>query len=220
MTVKKRKSCLSHHAIFILLCLAAFTHNILMNGAMNVVLSSLQKEFYLSSRDIGIYISVYDIGSLVSSCFVPILGSRGSKPRWIAFGMFMLCLGCLVNVTSHFLKPQSSTDMTYNETMSNPLMSHDAGHLELCTQDKNHDGSCSNQMRQTDGSSSFRLNNLKYILFASNILNGLSSSSIVTLAFSYIADIAPPGLSTIYESIYYAVQALGMVISFFVWSNI
>ena len=40
---------LTHRSIIIWLSIAAFIHNIVMNGAMNVVISSLQKEFYLQN---------------------------------------------------------------------------------------------------------------------------------------------------------------------------
>jgi hypothetical protein len=86
------------------LCLACFMHNFLMNGANNVIMSSLQKEFYLSSQDTGVYVSVYDVGSLLSSIVISFASARGSKPRWIAFGMAMLFVGCMICVSPHFLR--------------------------------------------------------------------------------------------------------------------
>jgi hypothetical protein len=168
---------------------------------------------------------VYDIGSLVSSVFVPIMGARGSKPRWIAFGMCMLCLGCFINVTPHFLKPRPS-ESTLNDTLMKAINlndDHGVNRFELCV-DKTSDGytnqsnpfhtvnSCTSKLIDNQGSS-FRVYNLKYVFYAANIINGLSSSSMTTLAFSYIEDIAPHELATIYESVYYATGALGMVMS-------
>ena len=71
------KKCLgfevSHKFIIIVLSLATFLHNLITNGAMNVIASSLQKEFYLSSREIGFYLSVYDIGSVFCTIIIPFL---------------------------------------------------------------------------------------------------------------------------------------------------
>ena len=55
----------SHQFIIIWLSLSSFLHNILMSGANNTIVSSLQKEFYLSSKETGIYVSFYDVGSLI-----------------------------------------------------------------------------------------------------------------------------------------------------------
>ena len=208
---------LSHRAIILWLSIAAFIHNIVMNGAMNVIISSLQKEFYLSSKDTGIYVSVYDVGSLVSSLIIPILGSHGSKPKWIGFGMFMLCLGCFVNVLPHFIRPKN-TNYLQNAT-TNGLQE-----IQICTTnhnltdiDYNH---CSVERAAANNeTSTFQFSNLKYLLYASNIINGFSSASMTTLAFSYIEDIAPSKLSAIYESIYYAVGALGMGVGFMITSQ-
>jgi organic anion transporter 4A len=208
---------LTHLSIVIWLSIAAFIQNIVMGGAMNVIISSLQKEFYLSSQDTGIYISGYDMGSLISSLIIPILGSYGSKPRWIGFGMLMLCIGCFVNVLPHFIRPK-----TYNHLLNNSLNTVDD--IELCFY-KNSTGYDFNKCRSSinstsnDQPSDFRLNKLKYILFASNIINGMSSASLTTLAFSYIEDVSPHRLSAIYESFYYASGALGMGIGFMITSQ-
>lgn len=74
---------ITHRIIIVVLCAACFLHNAITNGAMNVVVSSLQKEFYLSSKESGYYLSSYDLGSVVCSFIIPIVSSRSSKPRWI-----------------------------------------------------------------------------------------------------------------------------------------
>lgn len=219
---KKRKYQLklTHRTIIFWLSLAAFIHNVVMNGAMNVIISSLQKEFYLSSKDTGIYISVYDIGSLLSSLIIPILGSHGSKPRWIAFGMLMLSIGCFVNVLPHFIRPKSN-NYNFNDTD----LSHVSNDIELCYKNDNLTefdfDECTSQANITKSThvSGFRFDNLKYVLYASNIINGLSSASMTTLAFSYIEDIAPVKLSAVYDSVYYATGALGMGIGFMITSR-
>jgi MFS family permease len=214
----------SHQFIIIWLSVSAFLHNILMNGANNVIISSLQKEFYLSSRETGIYVSVYDIGSLVSSVVISFAAARGSKPRWISFGMIMLFIGCMVNVLPHFLKPQAGDE--FNSAAGSAGES-----IELCNKtlkandnlngtsttsvarnytDIMSESGYSSKMQTASTGFTFQL---KYLLYAANIINGLSSASMTTITFSYIEDIAPHSLSAIYESIYYATGAFG--VSFF-----
>ncbi len=192
-----------------------------MNGANNVIISSLQKEFYLSSRETGIYVSVYDIGSLVSSVVISFAAARGSKPRWISFGMVMLFIGCMVNVLPHFLKPRSGDEV-------NTALETGGESIELCNQtlkidddangtystrylrnytDLMEEAGYSAKMQTSSGGFGFQL---KYFLYAANIINGLSSASMTTITFSYIEDIAPHKLSAIYESMYYATGAFGV----------
>jgi len=195
-------------------------HNIVMNGAMNVIISSLQKEFYLSSKESGTYVSVYDIGSLISSLIIPILGARGSKPVWIGFGMLMLCCGCFLNVLPHFIKPRSSLDTMHqasrlfdNSSSYMPQFVDQQGNsIELC------------QNASTSAECEFKpelahFNVLKYILYAANIVNGLSSASMTTLALSYIEEVAPKESTSLYEAIYYATGAFGMGVGFMITSQ-
>ena len=219
-----------HQFIIIWLSMAAFLHNILMNGANNVIISSLQKEFYLSSRETGIYVSVYDIGSLVSSVLISFASARGSKPRWIAFGMVMLFLGCMISVLPHFLKPIDTASISHadNSTSGGLASLNTADSVELCNYTLSIDGESHNKSRiwrnvsEVDSKgyiaklaarSGFHFQ-LKHLLYAANIINGLSSASMTTITFSYIEDIAPHSLSAIYEGIYYAVGAFGVSVSF------
>ena len=215
---------ISHKFIIVWLSLSAFLHNILMNGANNVIISSLQKEFYLSSRETGVYVSVYDIGSLLSSIFISFAAARGSKPRWIAFGMIMLFIGCMVNVLPHFLKPNETSLQSGLEAKQDYL---NASHvvtsdniIELCNYSMSIDDSeyfARNLTQETklidnrpkaSPPSGFQL---KHLLYAANIINGLSSASMTSITFSYIEDIAPNHkISSIYEAIYFVFGAFGV----------
>lgn len=200
----------SHKFIIIWLSLGAFLHNILMNGANNVILSSLQKEFYLSSQETGVYIGVYDIGSLVSSVLVSYLSARGSKPRWIAFGLVMLFIGCTINTLPHFLKPYELViPIPTNNTNSDVS-------IELCKSSNNSDQNKNIFNLKKDTGFKFQL---KHLLYAANIINGLSSASMTTITFSYIEDIVPAKLASIYESVYFAVGAFGVGVGFVITSN-
>lgn len=245
------------------LSLAAFIHNILMNGANNVVISSLQKEFYITSKETGAYVSVYDVGSLISSIMVPVLSAkRGSRPKWVAFGMIMLFTGCMVNVIPHFLRSRHSiyakntnkihehsssiilNDASVDFSTSTSIMTaasfgalenSEINQIELCnysfSQSIDHqqhlerlkantnlfNSSFRSVSRSSTSSDKVGLFNsflsffaLKHLLYVANFINGMSSASLTSLAFSYIEDIAPHNLSSIYESIYFAVGALGV----------
>ncbi len=217
----------THQFIIVWLSLAAFLHNILMNGANNVIISSLQKEFYLSSRETGAYVSIYDVGSIISAVFIPIVSANGSKAKWISFGMIMLFLGCQITTLPHFFRANGLNPNNENKS------------IELCNNSDfvpkikypyirqmpiNSNSSVASLLNQEASpvaivKDSKPIFQLKYLLYIGNTINGLSSASMTSLAFSYIEDIAPHHLSAVYESVYYAVGALGMGVGFIATSN-
>ena len=212
---------ISHKFIIFWLSLAAFLHNILMNGANNVVISSLQKEFYLTSKETGFYVSVYDIGSLLSAIFIPFVSAKSSKPKWIAFGMIMLFLGCIVNVVPHFLRSKTINVNDISIELCNNTILTGVGRTNRVARSISANYSLGlhlddEQNVNIGGVSVFKL---KHILYAANFINGLSSASMTSLAFSYIEDIAPSAMSSIYESVYFAVGAFGVGVGFMITSK-
>lgn len=228
----------SHQFIIIILSLAAFLHNILMNGVNNVILSSLQKEFFLTSKETGLYVSVYDIGSLLSIGFISFASARGSKPRWIAFGLIMLFIGCMTVIVPHFIRsdPNESLEaLGATADDSSSKMPSLENSIELCnysvgltmdekpfrhTRSHSLDDAQLNQKNEeikvAKANSWFQL---KYLLYLGNTINGFSSASMTTITFAYIEDMAPPRLSAIYESIYYATGAFGVGVGFIITSK-
>jgi MFS family permease len=216
-TASMLKLNVSHRFIIITLSLACFLHNILINGTNNVISSSLQREFIMSSHETGIYVSLYDIGSLVSSLVIPFASSaRGSKPQWISFGMIMLFTGSMICISPHFLRSAQSTGSV--------LFSSKEKSIELCNktvyQEVGENGpllssnSSENELKPTTSSKSTglsRLFQIKNLLYMGNLVNGFSSSSMTTITFSYIEDIAPTSLSAVYESAYYTSGAFGVI---------
>lgn len=78
---------------------------LLVNGGINVVITTIEKRFGLRSSQTGLVASGYDIASFV--CLVPVtyFGGRSgaSKPRWIGIGMALMGIGSLVFSLPHFL---------------------------------------------------------------------------------------------------------------------
>lgn len=209
----------THQFIIIWLSLASFLHNVLMNGANNVIISSLQKEFYLSSKETGAYVSIYDVGSLVSAVTIPFLTAHGSKAKWISFGMLMLFLGCQVTVLPHFFRTNPTTNLPSNEGTDTTVEICNNSHYKPVIM-----RSFATLKNMTDEATTTALVKKpifqpKHLLYLGNTINGLSSASMTSVAFSYIEDIAPHKRSAIYESIYYASGALGMGVGFIVTSN-
>ncbi|XP_033020654.1 solute carrier organic anion transporter family member 4C1-like [Lacerta agilis] len=76
---------------------------ILVNGLVNVSISTIEKRYDLNSSLTGIISSGYDISFCVLCLFISFYGERGHKPRWLAFASFLIALGALVFCLPHFI---------------------------------------------------------------------------------------------------------------------
>ena len=88
-----------------------------MNGLVKTTLSTLQKRFQFSSRDMGFVVSSYDTGSTL--CILPItyMFATGHKPLVIGLSLLILAGGTLIYSLPHFLtEPYAITDITWNDT--------------------------------------------------------------------------------------------------------
>lgn len=69
---------------------------IVVNGLVNISISTIEKRYEMKSSLTGLISSSYDIAFCLLSLFVSYVGERGHKPRWLAFASFMIGLGALV----------------------------------------------------------------------------------------------------------------------------
>lgn len=78
---------------------------LIVNGFINVVITTIEKRFGLRSRQTGLVASGYDIASFI--CLIPVtyFGGRigASKPKWIGWGVILMGLGSLTFALPHFL---------------------------------------------------------------------------------------------------------------------
>merc|ERR1719481_915519 len=110
----------------VLLCLAGALQGILVNGLINVVISSIEKRFGIRSTETGFIANSYDIASFL--CLLPVsyLGGRGTgtKPVWIGAGIVLMGMGSLLFSFPHFSAKSFSGD-TKLLSLCNSNITHD-----------------------------------------------------------------------------------------------
>ena len=76
-----------------------------INGLSNVVITSIERRFGLSSSQTGLIASSYDIASLIVTVPITYFGGRpgASKPKWIGGGLLLMGLGSFLWSLPHFL---------------------------------------------------------------------------------------------------------------------
>lgn len=176
----------------ILLCTAGALQGILVNGLINVVISSIEKRFAIKSSDSGWIANSYDIASFL--CLLPVsyMGGRGvgSKPAWMGVGVLLMGLGSLLFSLPHFL----------TETVEQG-------------EDGVTDALCGVARQQVCGRESDD-NKYKYVFMTAQLLHGAGAAPLYTLGVTYIDENVGPSSSAFYLGIFYTMAIVGPAIGY------
>lgn len=86
-------------------CTEKYIAGLIVNGFINVVITTIERRFGLRSAQTGMIASGYDIASFI--CLVPVsyFGGRtgASKMKWIAWGIVIMGIGSFVFAMPHYL---------------------------------------------------------------------------------------------------------------------
>lgn len=85
--------------------LTFFLSGVIVNGLINVSISTIERRFDLKSSQFAPVSSAYDVASFFVLIPLTYFGGRAtaSKPRWIGFGVIFMAIGSLVFSLPHFL---------------------------------------------------------------------------------------------------------------------
>ncbi|XP_002714000.1 solute carrier organic anion transporter family member 4C1 isoform X1 [Oryctolagus cuniculus] len=171
-------------------CLLALTQGIVVNGLVNISISTIEKRYEMKSSLTGLISSSYDISFCVLSLFVSFIGERGHKPRWLAFASFMIGLGALVFSLPQFFSGQYHLGSIFEDTCLT------ARNSTSCT------------------SSTSSLSNYLYVFILGQLLLGMGGTPLYTLGTAFIDDSAPTHTSSLYIGIGYSMSILGPAIGY------
>ncbi|NXR36142.1 SO4C1 protein, partial [Zosterops hypoxanthus] len=175
--------------------LLAIFQGIVVNGLVNISISTIEKRYELNSSLTGLISASYDIAFCVLALFVSYLGERGHKPRWLAFSAFMLGLGSLIFSLPHFSSGKyeyggsklEDTCQTAETTFTNAT----------CSASRNSS-----------------LHKYLYVFMLGQLLLGVGGTPLYTLGTAFIDDSVPKHMSSVYIGIGYAMSLLGPAIGY------
>jgi len=181
----------------LLLCMAGALQGILVNGLINVVISTIEKRFGIRSTETGFIANSYDIASFLFLLPVSYLGGRGtgSKPVWIGAGIVLMGMGSLLFSFPHFSAKSFSGDTKL---------------LSLCNSNITHD-TCS---RDQDNSDSGSDNSYKFVFMASQLLHGAGAAPLYTLGVTYIDENIGASSSAFFLGVFYTMAIVGPAIGY------
>ncbi|XP_060066125.1 solute carrier organic anion transporter family member 4A1-like [Ylistrum balloti] len=168
------------------LCCTCFVQNMAISGFVNVIISSIERRYELTSAESGLVASAYDISSAIMILPVSFLGGLGTKPRYIGLGFLLFGLSCVLFSFPHFL----SGLYDYGED--------DGG---LCIPGSSATSSCEDQTTS--------LSNYKYMFYAAMVLMGAGTAPLYTLGTAFLEESVPVRSASFYLGIYYGCSVLG-----------
>ena len=185
---------LSTRWILVFCCCLVGTQGLIVTGLSGVVISSLEKRYYLRSSQVGSIFSCYDIGNTIATLLVSYVG-HSHKSKWLGAASTILGLGCLVFALPQLIvgsyEPtisQSSDLCHFNETLRNATSS-----SESCK-----------------GSQWYHM----FVFVLGQLLIGAGASPVYNLGCAYLDENVTRKNSGLYLGIFYAVATLGPGVGF------
>uniref|UniRef100_A0A8C5M0G3 Solute carrier organic anion transporter family member n=1 Tax=Leptobrachium leishanense TaxID=445787 RepID=A0A8C5M0G3_9ANUR len=172
----------------------AIMQGTLVNGLVNVIISTIEKRYDLNSSLTGLIAASYDIAFCILSLFVSFYGQRGHKPRWLAFSAFMIGLGAVVFSLPHFAIGKYEYGSKYNEICLSPETN---STLIPCTNNKQSS-----------------LSNFLYVFMLGQLLMGVGGTPLYTLGTAFFDDSLPTHKSSLYIGISQGMSVLGPAIGY------
>ncbi|NXK86962.1 SO4C1 protein, partial [Formicarius rufipectus] len=174
----------------------AVAQGMVVNGLINISISTIEKRYELNSSLTGLISASYDISFCVLSLFVSFFGERGHKPRWIAFSAFMLGLGSLIFCLPHF----GSGKYHYGAKLEDTCQTSETTSANI---------TCNANTKSSH-------QNYLYVFILGQLLLGVGGTPLFTLGTAFIDDSVPKHKSSIYIGIGYAMSLLGPAIGYVV----
>jgi MFS family permease len=209
----KRVSIKNKNLILVIMCACVLMQNIIVGGANNAILTTIERAFYMTSMESAMFLSFYDIANIIASPIVGYFGDHVYKHRVLGFSMLGLSLASMIMIIPEFLyvDPMHKIDLlTLNETAS-VVSQKDEKLCAYSNATNNSTASTTSPPPNTvDKLANHLMNNMKFIFYLANIINGVSSIALYTVGVSYIENIFLPEQVHMRQGIYYSVGAIGI----------
>lgn len=69
----------------------------------SATITTLEKRFKISSKNLGIISTGNDISALILSAFISYYGGKKHRPRLIGLGLVLIALHCIINASPHLI---------------------------------------------------------------------------------------------------------------------
>ncbi|XP_020290846.1 solute carrier organic anion transporter family member 4A1 isoform X6 [Pseudomyrmex gracilis] len=188
------------------LCWAGAMQGMVVNGFVNVVITTIERRFGLKSSETGLIAGGYDIASFLLLVPVSYLGGRAkaSKPRYIGVGVLVLGIGSMLFASPHYLAgPYRGGQQTKNTCQAAAnVSSHSIS-------------SCADQSTVQVELQPYSGLYLTIFLVA-QLLHGAGAAPFYTLGVTFLDENVTKKMSSVYLGIYYTMAIIGPALGYVV----
>ena len=177
-------------------CGLVLTQGMIVTGMAGVVISSIEKRFFLKSKEVGALTACYDVAAACMAIVVSYYG-HSHKPRWLGFGAAILGIGCFCFALPHLLVGNYAVGM--RETS------------DLCFQ--NTTGINADLWIHKITCKSAAWYNI-FVFVIAECLIGFGATPVYILGTAYIDENVPHTTSGMYLGIMYAIATTGPAIGY------
>ncbi|XP_067839009.1 solute carrier organic anion transporter family member 4C1-like [Heptranchias perlo] len=166
----------------------------LVNGLVNINITTIEKRYNLNSFLAGLISTGYDMSFCALSLIISFLGQKGHKPRWQAFSAFMLGLGSLVFCLPHF------TSGLYNygaEIRDTCILPNSNSSTPTC-----------------NPSTAIESSTFLFVFLLGQLLHGVGGTPLYTLGITFIDESVSHDKSSLYIGIGNGMSVLGPAIGY------
>ena len=186
------QKCENWKFIFVIICVSSFVQNLVTSGIGSVVVSTMEKEFYLTSTQGGIFLGIYDFAAFLSSPIIGFFGDlkNGNKMRIISISLLFVTIGSYAIGATAFAKQPDVTIYSTDTKLDYSSCSNSSQNECLSI-----NAAAGNSLTQ----------NILILLCISNMVIGFGSVSLYTIGIAYIEEIVDPKRASICQAIFYGV---------------
>ncbi|XP_043946340.1 solute carrier organic anion transporter family member 4A1 isoform X2 [Protopterus annectens] len=171
--------------VLLFLSVASFLQGMIVNGFINTVVTSIERQFNLTSYYAGLIASSYDIAACVCLIFVSYFGGHGHKPRWLGFGVLIMALGSFVFALPHFISSRYEVTLT-EET-----------------------GVCHSNATSSGNERISSLSHYRFIFMLGQFLHGVGATPLYTLGVTFLDESVKSNYSPVYIATFYTMSIIG-----------
>lgn len=177
-------------ALLVFLSFAGFVQGFIVNGVINVNMSTLERRFGFTSSKSGWIASVYDLAAAPMALFVTFMGSVGYKQRWLGSGLIALGVGSFIMALPHFTTDNYYWQKTQAAVCSNKSMT------------------CNADSEQSN------LKEYLYVFLLGQVFHSVGGSILYTLGVTCLDDVVKPRTTPLYLGIMMFFATLGPALGY------
>lgn len=177
-------------------CGLVLTQGMIVTGMAGVVISSIEKRFYLKSKEVGTVTACYDIAAACMAIIVSYYG-HSHKPKWLGVGAAIFGIGCFCFALPHLLVGRYKVGM--RETSDFCFQNGTGANSDLW----NHKMSCKDAAWYNI-----------FVFVIAEFFIGFGATPVYILGTAYIDENVRHATSGMYLGIMYAVATFGPAIGY------